>query len=387
MPWFCWMNVTMQIDRERLAATFTELCEIGSPSRKEGRIAERLRAIFSDLGAESIVEDHSAPITGSECGNLIISFAGRKSNDPVFFNCHMDTVEPGISIRVVRRNDIFTSAGNTILGSDDKSGIAALIEAVRVLKAENLEHIPFELVFTTCEEIGLLGAKALDPGLIRAKMGYALDSSYFGRVIIGAPASNRLRITVHGKAAHAGLQPEKGINAITLAGRALSLCPFGRIDAESSVNFGTIQGGSASNIVPEEVVIEGEVRSHSEEKLARLTGSIEEAFEQTMESWEDTSGLVGERPWARVEVQPDFPVMRLSMDDPVVRLIEQAGHKTGIPLSYEIAGGGSDANIFNGYGLQTAILSTGMTNVHTTQEQISLQDMVDLTRLVLALLL
>ena len=375
----------MNIDRERLALTFTRLCETDSPSRREGRMAALLMEILADLGAEAPLEDDSAAQTGSDCGNLFFRFKGELDREPLFFNCHMDTVEPGTGIKVVRTDDLFTSLGKTVLGSDDKSGIAALIEALQVIRENNLPHIPMEYVFTTCEEIGLLGAKALDPKQIRARMGYALDSSGFGRVIIGAPASNRLKITVKGIAAHAGLHPEWGINAITLAGQALSEAPFGRIDKDSTVNFGTIQGGAASNIVPEQVTIEGEVRSHSPEKLDQLTQAIKETFLQTVEGWQDPTGAARGIPKLDFQVEPDFPAMQLSRQDPVIQTIAAAAQTIDMDLHFEIAGGGSDANIFNGCGLQTAIIATGMTHVHSTDEQVTLQDMVDLTRLILAL--
>jgi len=189
-------------------------------------MAALLTEILCSLGAKPPFEDDSAARTGSNCGNLFFRFPGELEREPLFFNCHMDTVEPGTGVKVVRKDDLFTSLGNTILGSDDKSGIAALIEALQVIRENNMPHIPMEYVFTTCEEIGLLGAKALNSKHIQARVGYALDSSGFGRVIIGAPASNRLNITVKGVAAHAGLHPEWGINAITLAGQALSESPF-----------------------------------------------------------------------------------------------------------------------------------------------------------------
>ena len=376
----------MKIDKERLALTFTRLCETDSPSRREGRMATLLTEMLCDLGAAQPFEDDSAAQTESQCGNLFFRFNGSLDREPLFFNCHMDTVEPGTGIKVVRKNDIFTSLGNTVLGSDDKSGIAALIEALHVIRENNLPHIPMEYVFTTCEEIGLLGAKALNPEHIRAKMGYALDSSGFSRVIIGAPASNRLKIMVKGVAAHAGLHPEWGINAITLAGQALSEAPFGRIDEESTVNFGTIQGGAASNIVPEQVTIEGEVRSHSQEKLDHLTREVEKAFLKTIRDWHDPSGEARGIPKLDFKMEPDFPVMQLTMEDDVIRRVDQAARAIDMELNYEIAGGGSDANILNGYGLQTAIIATGMTHVHSTDEEASLQDMVDLTRLILALI-
>ena len=298
----------------------------------------------------------------------------------------MDTVEPAEGVRVRREGDLFTSAGDTILGSDDKSGIAACIEALRLLRETGTPHRPVELVITTCEEIGLVGAKALDPKLVRAREGYALDSSGFARVITHAPAANRLTITVTGVAAHAGLHPEWGVNAVLLAARALARVPSGRIDAETTANFGTIQGGTASNIVPERVVIEAEVRSHSVERLEQVTAQIREIFDETVAAWEDPTGQAQGAPSVEVAVRLDFPVMQLDRDDRVIRRVEAAARAFGMELAFERAGGGSDANIFNGHGLATAIIATGMTNVHSTSEQVTLQDMVDLTRLLVALL-
>jgi len=376
----------MAMNRERLAATFTELCEIDSPSRREGRISQRLQQIFRELGAVDIVEDDSSGRTGSECGNLIIRFAGALELPPIFFSCHMDTVQPAEGVRVKRIGDLFTSAGDTVLGSDDKSGIAACIEAMRLLRETGQPHRPVEFVITTCEEIGLIGAKALDPKLVRATEGYALDSSGFARVITHAPAANRLSITVNGVAAHAGLHPEWGVSALILAAQALAKVPGGRIDEETTANFGTISGGAASNIVPEKVVIEGEVRSHSMEKLERVTEEIRAIFTATVAAWTDPTGSAKGTPAVSVEVHQDFPVMQLQRQDRVLQRVEAAARSIGMELSYERAGGGSDANIFNGHGLATAIIATGMTNVHSTREQVELQDMVDLTRLLVALL-
>ncbi|WP_310599507.1 M20/M25/M40 family metallo-hydrolase [Desulfobulbus sp.] len=376
----------MDVHRERLAATFTELCEIDSPSRREGRISQRLQQIFRELGAAEIVEDDSAARTGSECGNLIVRFPGTLELAPIFFSCHMDTVQPAEGVRVKRSGDLFTSAGDTILGSDDKSGIAACVEAMRVLREGGRPHRPVELVITTCEEIGLVGAKALDPALVRAREGYALDSSGFARVVTHAPAANRLTVTVSGVAAHAGLHPEWGVNALILAAKALAQVPNGRIDEETTTNFGTIKGGTAANIVPEKVVIEGEVRSHSMAKLERVTGEIREIFTAAVADWTDPTGSAKGMPAVEIEVEQDFPAMQLRREDPVLRRVEAAARSIGMELTYERAGGGSDANIFNGYGLATAIVATGMTNVHSTTEQVELQDMVDLTRLLIALM-
>jgi tripeptide aminopeptidase len=363
------------------------LCEIDSPSRREGRICKRLQEIFRELGADEVVEDDSSVHTGSECGNLIVRFDGGLDLTPIFFSCHMDTVQPADGVRVKRIGDLFTSAGDTILGSDDKSGIAACIEAVRLLQEAQQPHRPVEFVVTTCEEIGLIGAKALDPQRVRAREGYALDSTGFAKIVTHAPAANRLTITVNGVAAHAGLHPEWGVNAMVLAAQALAQAPNGRIDEETTANFGTIHGGAASNIVPEKVVIEAEVRSHSMAKLERVTSEIREVFATTVAAWTDPTGSAKGAPSVSVEVRQDFPVMQLNREDQVMRRVDAAARSIGLELSYEKAGGGSDANIFNGHGLATAIVATGMTNVHSTNEQVELQDMVDLTRLLIALLI
>lgn len=376
----------MNVNRERLAANFTELCEIDSPSRHEGRIARRLQQIFQELGASAIIEDDSAVRTGSECGNLIIRFTGKLDLTPIFFNCHMDTVQPAEGIRVKRIGDRFTSAGDTVLGGDDKSGIAACIEAMRLLRENKQPFRPVEFVITTCEEMGLIGAKALDPNLVLAREGYALDSSGFARIITHAPAANRLTITVNGVAAHAGLHPEWGVSALILAAKALAKVPNGRIDEETTANFGAISGGEAANIVPERVVIQAEARSHSVEKLAQVTDAIREIFNATIADWTDPTGLAKGVPSVDIVVRQDFPVMQLHRDHPVLQRVAAASRTIGMQLSYERAGGGSDANIFNGHGLTTAIVATGMTNIHSTKEQVDLQDMVDLTRLLLAIL-
>lgn len=376
----------MKINRERLATTFTHLCETDSPSRREGKVAGELKKIFTGLNPDDFFEDDSAPVTGSESGNLFFRFAGTASKEPIFFNCHMDTVLPGVGVQVQRRGDTFTSAGNTILGSDDKSGIAALIEAMQIIREQKLPFRPVEFVLTTCEEIGLLGAKALNPDHIQAKIGYALDSTGSGKIIIGAPASNRLNIQVHGVAAHAGLHPEWGISAITLAAQALAQAPCGKIDNQSTINFGTIQGGAASNIVPESVVIEGEVRSHSQQRLEELTRKVKEIFAGTISNWHDPTGAAKGKPALTFKSRLDFPLMQLTRNDQVVVEVEQAAQSIDMELDFEVASGGSDANIFNGFGLQTAIIATGMTHVHSTDEQVDLEDMVELTRLVIALL-
>ncbi len=374
----------MQINRERLARTFTELCEIESPSRKEDGMSRYLQKQFSQLGAVDIIIDESEAITGSETGNLIITIPGRNNATvPLLFACHMDTVGPTDGIEVVRDGDIFTSKGDTILGADDKSGIAALIELVSVLRESDTPHCPIELLFTTCEEIGLLGAKALDPTLLKSSYGYALDSTEKDTIITGAPAANRIKVTIQGLAAHSGLAPESGVSSLVIAAKAITRLKLGRLDSASTANLGVISGGSATNIVPERVEIQGEVRSHSPLLLEEHTRRIEKTFQDVVENWPVKDNQ--KKPTMVMDVKEDFPLMSLNEKEPVVQRLRRAAESLNRNLRFAIAGGGSDANIFSKRGLKTAIIPTGMTNVHTTNECVDLCDMVELTELLLAL--
>lgn len=378
--------MTNAINRERLAATFTELCEISSPSRKEGAISIHLKEKFTSLGADSIFEDGSSADTGSESGNLIVRFNGNLPDAEGFFlSCHMDTVEPAQGVEVLRTGDLFTSKGNTILGGDDKSGIAAILELLTILQENKTPHPMIEVVVTTCEEIGLLGAKHLEYKELQTKYGYALDSSGIDHVIIGAPAANKISIEVAGLSAHAGLCPEAGINALTLTAQALSKISMGRIDDESTRNFGIIQGGVATNIVPGKILLKGEVRSHSTEKLHLYTKEILDIFERTVGDWQGTQATGDKRPSVKLEIIGDYPALTIAEDTPVIQRVKKAAKHTVKTLQYIIAGGGSDANIFCGFGLPTAIIATGMSKVHTVDEQLDLNDLVSLTELLHAL--
>ena len=376
----------MTINQERLASVFTTLCEIDSPSKQESRVAAYLTSLFTEMGAE-VFEDDSSSLTGSDCGNLFVRFPhGGLDREPVFLNCHMDTVLPGTGVKVKREGEVFSSAGETVLGSDDKAGIAALIEVMRTLQDNNTPYGPVEFIFTTCEEVGLLGVKALDPANIGAKIGYALDSSGINRVIVGAPAANRITVTIKGLASHAGLSPEKGISAIHLAAKAIARLKLGRLDTLSTANIGVISGGAASNIIPESVLIQGEVRSHDENLLQEHTEHIRSAFQDEIDNWSDPDGNVAARPSLDFTIIGDYPVMKLDRESAVLKRVAAAAASLDRELHYVVAGGGSDANIFNGYGLQCAILSTGMDKVHSTRETIKLSDMVLTAELILAII-
>ena len=376
----------LPVNAQRIADTFTTLCEIDSPSRHESQVAAYLTTLCRDeLKADAIYEDDSASRTGSDCGNLIFRFDGDPARSPLFFNCHMDTVSPCEGVKVRFDGTVFISSGDTILGADDKAGITMMIEMMRVLQETNTPHAPIELIFTTCEEIGLLGAKNLDYSKIKAKMGLALDSAGVDVVVIGAPAANRFTVQIQGLAAHAGLHPEQGINAIQLASEAIAGLTLGRLDEESTANIGLISGGTATNIIPDQVLIHGEVRSHCENKLKQFTDNIESHFKQKVTAWrEKNPQTASPQPSFIWNISKEYPSVRLTADEPLLSLLNSAATALDRPLSQLISGGGSDANIFNGHGLKTAILGIGMTKVHTTEENISLNDLIRTTELIIS---
>jgi tripeptide aminopeptidase len=364
------------IDAARLADEFARLAAIPSPPRREGAMARYLADRFRQLGATVVFDGAAVPIEG-ETGNLIARFPGRGDRrEPLMLSVHMDTVEPCLGVRPVLRDGVFYSAGETVLGADDKAGIAEIIAALETVGVQDWPHPPLEVVVTVCEEIGLVGAKHLDYSLLTAKRGLALDTSGVDQVINRAPCANKLRFELVGRESHAGIAPELGLSAITLAGRAIAAMRLGRIDEETTANLGTIAGGQATNIVPRRVVIEGEARSHDPDKLAAQTRHMVECFETA------ARGLAQEIEGRRVtaeahaEVLSDYPQMHIPVDAPVIRLLQLAAANLGRTLAIRAEGGGSDANIFNGHGIQTVIVATGMRNVHTVEESVSVADMV-----------
>ncbi|MBE9536196.1 MAG: M20/M25/M40 family metallo-hydrolase [Proteobacteria bacterium] len=368
------------INEKRLVEQFMELLRIESPSRREGKIMHYLRGVLEGLNIE-VFEDDAAASTGGDCGNLLGKMAGKGNEaPPILLNAHMDTVRPGENIEPIIEGGIVRSAGDTILGADDKSGIAIMLELVKVLKENDISHAPLELLFTASEEIGLLGAKHFDVSRLESRFGYSLDSSQTGGLVFAAPAAKHIKVIFSGKEAHAGLAPEEGVSAIELASRAIAAMPLGRIDDETTANIGLIGGGSATNIVPGIAHIEGEARSHNPEKLKKQIEAMVDSCKNAVNEKAGSGASLD------VEIHADFPSMRLSDTSRAVTLAKSSAESLGAPLSMVVAGGGSDANIFNEKGLDLAILGTGMSKVHTNEEEIKIEDMLSCARLVLEII-
>lgn len=375
--------MTAVINSERLKETFLALVQIDSISKEEDEIGGELLARLSKLGARTEVDDAGIKVGGT-MGNIIARIEGSMDGEPLLLSAHMDTVEPGKGVVPQFVDGCFSSVGDTILGADDKSALAVILEVLECLREHRLPHGPLEVVFSICEEVGLLGAKHLDPSRLRARCGYVLDTRNPEAVITRAPAANHLKFSVFGKSAHAGSSPEKGINAIALASKAIAQLEIGRIDSETTCNIGIIQGGLATNIVPDLVVAQGEVRSHSKERLDQVTGTIVKAFERVVGEY--VGAGENDRPRLKSEVISDFDLLAIAEDAPVVELALHAADTLGVKLQPARSGGGSDANVLAGYGIQAVVLGTGMTDVHTVNESIRLDDMVQTARLVLEII-
>ncbi|MGD2150282.1 MAG: M20/M25/M40 family metallo-hydrolase [Desulfobacterales bacterium] len=372
------------VNKDRLAQTFKFLVEIDSISKEERTISGEIKKILESMGAKTWIDGAGDKI-GGDTGNLIAKFKGNTPAPPLLLNAHMDTVEPGKGVTAILSHGVFTSDGTTILGADDKSAIAILLETLKIIQEHDLTHGPLELVFTVCEEIGLLGAKHLDFDLITAKFGYSLDATDTEGIVTRAPSANHLEFKVHGKDAHAGAAPEKGINAISLASQAIAGLELGRIDHETTCNIGIIEGGTATNIVPNRVTVKGEVRSHDEEKLNRITDAMVSSFKEVVDNYKGMGAGQG-LPGFEAKIQKDFSRTSIPEDHPVVTLACRAADNLGRKMVTKTSGGGADANIFFEKGIMTGVLGTGMRDMHTVRESVGLDDMVRSTELLLEII-
>ena len=356
------------IIQDRLVQTFTELVRIDSPSGGEGKtaeyVAQRLRALGLKPKTDALF-------------NVTATLDG--TGEPFLLNAHMDSVAPclGIKPQVDKERGVVTSDGTTILGADDRAGVAALLEALQVLRDRNVRHRPLEIAITVQEETGLSGARALDLSTFNSKMGVVLDShGPVGGIVVASPSHNQIKAAITGHAAHAGLEPEKGVSAILVAAEAIAAMPLGRIDAETTANIGVIHGGSARNIVPERCELMGEARSHRESKLKRQTSAMARALEHA-----------ARRRGARVDIRIEraYDMYRISPRAEIVRVLSAAIERIGRQPRLEASGGGSDANVFNANGIVALPVSVGYNKIHTTEEFVPIEELVKTAQLVVEL--
>jgi tripeptide aminopeptidase len=360
------------INTKRLVKTFTDMAKISSPSWKEDAMRAYISRTAKALGAT---------VREFPCGesrNLLLTLKGDPSRRPVLFSAHMDTVTPCANVKPRVTGTKITSDGTTILGSDDKAAIAMFLEALRCIRETKMPHGPIEILISCAEEVGLRGAKEFDMSVLRAKNAFVFDSDgSIGKIVLQAPYHATMTITITGKAAHAGMEPERGINAINVLAEIITRLPLGRIDHETTANIGTITGGRATNIVAENASCVLEVRSLVLTKLKAQEAAIRAVVKET-----------APRAGARFAISRtmEYSGFTIKPGDRIARIARDAMERAGISHQFMVSGGGSDTNIFNKAGIRAINLSAGMMKVHTTGEYIMIRDLVDGTKVVLSII-
>ncbi|WP_211329313.1 M20/M25/M40 family metallo-hydrolase [Ammoniphilus oxalaticus] len=364
------------MNEERLLAEFLELVQIDSETKFEREICDTLKEKLIAIGM-NVVEDDTMKVTGHGAGNLLATLPGNTDGPTIYFTCHMDTVTPGRGIKPKIKDGYVTSDGMTILGSDDKAGVAALLEGLRVLREQQIPHATIQALITAGEESGLVGAKAFDPKQLQAEYGFALDSNgKVGEIVVAAPTQAKIRAVVHGKAAHAGVNPQDGISAIQVASRAIMRMPLGRVDEDTTANIGVIQGGEATNIVCPRVDIEAEARSIEPDKMKVQIDKMKQAFAVAEEEFQTN---------IEVDVEVMYPGYRYGEEDVVTQKAMQAVRAVGREPKLLASGGGSDANVIAGYGIPTVNMAIGYEEIHTTSERMPIEELNKAAELVVAL--
>lgn len=349
------------INKERIIALFEELVAVPCPSKGESQEAELIMKKLDELGVAYEI-DNANEHTGGEIGNVWAYIPANIEDKPcVFFEGHMDSVAPCTGTKVIHKDGVMYSDGTTTLGGDDKVGIASMLELARALKEDNIPHGAVQLCFTISEEIGCLGAKFMDKSKIKADFGYCLDiGGKMGDIVYAAPKMYDIYVTVKGKAAHAGLEPEKGINAIMLAAKAISNIPtYGRLNANTTLSIGVFNAGVGTNIVCPEAKFCIDMRSLDILEIETLKDSTMALIKETVEAG---GGQV------EFDVVLASPAQNLKIEDPVVQMAAKAAEVLGYPVSFHKTGGCSDGNYICGYELPCALIATGMSNIHTTKE-------------------
>jgi len=346
------------INRERIINTFCELAKIDSPSGQELKISKELIKRLSDIGIVAQLDTYGNVVTQTNKKNTLI------------LSAHMDTVQPGNNIKPVVSSDRISSDGTTILGGDCKAGITAILEGLTSLKEDNSDYKDIEIIFTREEEIGLYGAQKIDFNKLNSKEAIVFDGEGpVSQITIESPTAIEFDIEITGKAAHAGVEPEKGISAIRIAADLITRLPQGRIDAESTFNIGRIYGGSVRNTVPEKAILNGEFRSLNMESIDSINTILMDKIKEIQTLYPDA--LIKEN------ILKNFESYRINKNDPILIKIQNALLKLGLEPDMKPSGGGTDANIFRKNGIDSIVVGMATHNMHTLREYVTISDLVD----------
>ena len=363
-----------RVNEARLLQTFLDLVRIDSPTGSEAACARYCADALSAAGC-TIRFDDSAKATGSDTGNLIAILPGTTPGT-LALSAHMDCVDPcrGVEPRVA--DGVIVSAGDTVLGADDKVGLAVAIEAVRCLADTTGDRPTIKAIFTVQEEIGLHGAKQLTRQDAACDLCLVLDADGKpGGIVVGAPTHYTFTAEFTGRAAHAGVSPERGISAIRMAVDAIAHMELGRLDAGTTANIGSIHGGGATNVIAASCSLTGECRSLDRERVEAIRSAMDSALKNAAQAHRGSVEVA----WTR-----EYEGFAAGADDAAVRLVSAACGDVGLAPRLYTTGGGSDANVLSATGVDTLALACGMSGVHSTDEQLATADMEALAALVLA---
>jgi len=364
------------LNRSRLIDEFIELVKVDSISLHEREMADRLTSKLQRMGYDVEEEDFAEEI-GGNAGNLRCYIQGNDSVPAIMFMAHMDTIVPGIGKNPIIENNLVKTNGKTVLGADDLAGVACILEALEVLKEQNVEHGDIHIVFTVAEEIGLQGVKHLDFGSFKntkPQYCFVMDSTGpVGTVVVKAPYHSKIQAVVLGKSAHAGAEPEKGTSAIKIAADAIAKMNLGRIDCETTANIGIIKGGSVVNVVCDRVEIQAEVRSINKSKMEREIEYMRKCLEE--KSYANGGNY-------EFEVDEQYQGFNIDPNDCIISILRPACAMTGVELQLVAIGGGSDTNIVNEKGISAVNIGIGACDIHSTREYIDIESMVKATELI-----
>lgn len=372
------LRFKMRTNQVRLVDEFTKLVAIDSPSYGERLMGDYIKERLAALGL-FVLEDGVGEKIGGTCGNIYGYLKGDDSLSPLLFCVHLDTVEPSRGKKaVIGKDGTITSGGNTVLGADDLSGVAAILEALTVITEKNVSHRPLEVLFTVAEEVYTKGSEAFEFSKLLSNEAYVLDlTGPVGTAAIAAPSILSFTVTIHGRTAHAGFAPEKGIHAIAVAADAIAQLKMGRQDEETSLNIGTISGGLGTNIVPDRCVVRGEVRSFNHEKAKKQVELVREQFEQSAGARSATVDF---------ELTIAAVAYETAQEHPIVRRFEVACDGLLLPVSLIKTFGGSDNNVMTQHGITGIVLASAMNRCHSNEEFTTVEELTRLAELTLALM-
>lgn len=357
------------MDQKRMIDEFVELVSIETYSLKERAIADVLKKKLTDLGL-TVSEDNAGEILGGNTGNVYAILPATTEGEPVLFSCHMDRVPNNGHITPVINEEegIIYSDKKTILAGDDIGGVTAILAMLREVVEQKIPHGDIEIGFSICEEVGVSGSALYDFSKFKSKSAFVYDSTgKAGTITLSAPSKGKVTIKVHGKTSHAGLAPEKGVNAVKIAADLITRLPDGRISPQTTANFSMLSAGSATNVVCDLVTITGEQRSRDAGEYKEVSDKIYAAAKATSEKF----GYPID-----VDIKTQYHAFSLTETDRPSVLAAEACRRVGIEPFFKQGGGGMDANHFNEHGIQAVGIGTGNYNCHTSEEYQVIADMV-----------